>query len=71
MESNLRVFARHVKGIHNSLSDSLSRLKLNKFKETANDMHSQIDEHPMKPSPELWPIQEFWSQNCTKLMHVR
>ena len=31
LQSNVRVFALHVRGIHNNLSDSLSRLQFNRF----------------------------------------
>ena len=60
MNTNLRVFARHVSGKDNDLSDSLSRLKINKFKCLAEEKSWEIDDYPTKPSTELWPLSRFW-----------
>ena len=69
LNANLRVFARHVKGKDNFLSDSLSRLKIKKFKHLAAPINWTINDLPMDPSSELWPLKYYWLQNCTNLQH--
>ena len=47
---NLRIFAHHIKGKHNVLSDSLSRLKVNKFRIHAANIDWNVQPNPDEPS---------------------
>ena len=54
---NLRVFARHLKGISNVLPDRLSRLRLEEFHSLMKGKN--WDKQPTRPSLELWPLTSF------------
>ena len=57
---NVRVFARHVQGSKNIFADSLSRNKLNYFKEKCIEHGKVIDLLPtVVPSP-IWPVSKIW-----------
>ena len=57
LRHGFRIFAIHVKGIDNILSDSLSRLDFKRFFENAPSGVSQLP----KPLPqELWPASKLW-----------
>ena len=57
---NIRIFARHVKGVKNDLADSLSRNRILQFKKLCKDQGKEIDNMPT-PIPEvLWPIEKLW-----------
>ena len=66
---NFRVFTRHVKGKDNFLSNSLSRLKIEKLKQLAARISWTINDSPTEPSSELWPLKHYWLQNCVNLHH--
>ena len=57
MVNNRRVFARHVRGIHNNLSDALSRLQFDHFWRLAGP---RMAPHPTTISPLVWPISRHW-----------
>ena len=67
LNANLRVFTRHVKGKNNFLSDSLSRLKIEKFKHLAAKINWKINNLPTKQASALWPLKHYWMLNCTNL----
>ena len=67
MQFNCRIFAEHIEGKKNFLSDSLSRIKIQKFKKDAKTHHREIDEFPTSLNLELWPLNRFWELNCAVL----
>ena len=68
MDFNLRIFAEHVKGTENYLSDSLSRMKIDLFKEQAKTDGRIIDAEPTPINMELWPLSTYWKENCVPLI---
>ena len=56
MFNNRRVFVRYVASRDNGRVDSLSRLKLNRFRKLA----PQANELPDYPTPEVWPLSHIW-----------
>ena len=52
-----RVFAKHIKGSKNNLSDSLSRLKFKKF---FREAPTNVNKYPDKLPNELWPLSKIW-----------
>ena len=60
---NVRVFARHVEGVKNELADSLSRNKIEYFKELSNHLGRTWDEKPTSVPEQLWPISKIWKLN--------
>ena len=67
LECNFRVFAEHVEGKKNSLSDSLSRMNTTKFKELAKTQNITFDEYPTQINDELWPLSKYWENFCVHL----
>ena len=57
LQCNRRVFAQHVRGVSNQLSNSLSHLKIEKFKALALP---GVNQWPEKTSSELWPLSKTW-----------
>ena len=57
---NVRIFARHVRGIQNKLSDALSRHKLSKFWEIVKCEGRAFEEKPTPIPGEIWPLQKVW-----------
>ena len=55
--SNRITFARHVLGIHNNLSDALSRLQFDRFWRLAL---GTMEPQPWNISPLVWPISKIW-----------
>ena len=64
---NFRVFAEHIKGTDNFLSDNLSRLKIKKFFELARTSNRIVQARPVPLHTELWPLSKFWKTNCAQL----
>ena len=60
MIHNMRVFARYVSTADNDLADSLSRLKVSKFKQLAADRGIPIDDIPNELPNELTPVTKLW-----------
>ena len=59
IEVNVRIFARHVKGKNNEISDSLSRLKFEKFAQLTQ--HMNMEENPTPVPKEIWPLSKIWT----------
>ena len=55
---NVRICAKHVPGILNQISDSLSRNKMLKFYRLTKKM--QMDEYPTPVPEDLWPMTKIW-----------
>ena len=58
MRFDRRVFAKHVKGKDNKLSDALSHLQFNRFFQLAP---KSVDQYPHNLPDELWPITKIWN----------
>ena len=57
---NVRIFAKHVKGISNGLADSLSRNKIDSFHQMCKKEGRILNEvNEAVPSP-IWPIEKIW-----------
>ena len=68
LEFNFWVFARHIKGIDNFLSDSLSRMDLEKFRRETRKYGISADLNTtLLIVKDLWPLTEYWRQNCLVL----
>ena len=57
LQFNCRVFTRYVRSSKNELADSLSRLKIDKFRRLAPPETKQF---PEKTSPKIWPVSTLW-----------
>ena len=57
---NVRIFARHVDGVKNDLSDSLSRNKIKLFKELCIKKNKLFDERETPVPKALLPLQKIW-----------
>ena len=68
MQANLCMFARHVSGIRNILSDSLSCLDLRRFRRHAREINWSLEEYPTDSAEDLWPLSRFWTQHCLSLL---
>ena len=55
---NVKISARHVPGVNNQISDSLSRKNMEKFKRLT--AHSNFSEAPTRIPVELWPMSKIW-----------
>ena len=55
--NNRRVFAQYISSQDNFLSDSLSRLQIQRFFHLAP---KNIDMHPTSISPLVWPVSKIW-----------
>ena len=60
---NTRVFAQHIFGKNNNLSDSLSRLRFTRFWKLAPPT---MQDSPRKLPDCLWPASKIWNQNFIK-----
>ena len=56
MKHNRRVFAEHISGKNNVLSDNLSRMKIKHFRKLAPHM----DPYPRPLPGEIWPPSSIW-----------
>ena len=54
---NRRVFTKHVAGIHNNLSDALSRLQFEHFWRLAP---KGMSSEPSRVTPLIWPVSAIW-----------
>ena len=57
MIHNIRIYANYVKTELNGPADSLSRLKISKFKRLVG---SNIDEEPTNIPEDIWPMSKIW-----------
>ena len=62
LKENVRVFAKHVEGVKNSLADSLSRNKIDSFKESSRKSDKIIDEIPTQIPDMIWPMEKIWKK---------
>ena len=69
LKHHLRIFAKHLRGKDNKFSDSLSRLKIQYFKQLAHEERINIDPIPTRPSKLLWPLSIFWKNYCASLLN--
>ena len=67
LEMNFRIFADHIEGKKNCLSDSISRLQLSRFFRLINEAELVIDDYPTKLNDEIWPLTKYWRENCDVL----
>ena len=58
LKYNIRITAKHVPGVHNEISDSLSRLKLETFYKLTKG--KDYDTEPTRIPDELWPMSKVW-----------
>ena len=59
---NVRVYAKHVRGVKNKLADWLSRAKFNKFMQATKGKN--FNKKPEEIPQELWPMEKVWSETC-------
>ena len=57
---NVRVFAKHVKGVNNGLADSLSRLKMEKFHSLCKEEDREFDSSQTPVPDMIWPPHKIW-----------
>ena len=60
LQYNTRIFAQHVDGLDNGLSDSLSRLQFNRFFRLARKAKKNVSVLPEILSEEIWPVSKIW-----------
>ena len=58
LKYNMRIFTRWVRGRINSEADTLSRLKLGKFRQLTKN--KAMDKMPTPLPSELWQVSKFW-----------
>ena len=59
LKANRKVLAKYVNTKKNYLADSLSRLKIDKFKKLGN----KTNQYPDRIHPSIWPITKVWMKN--------
>ena len=64
---NFRIFAEHIKGDDNYLSDRLSRMQIEEFKRLAKKDGRIIDDEPTPLNNEIWPLSVLWEEKCLPL----
>ena len=57
---NVRIFAKHVTGIDNDLSDSLSRGNFGKFARLAQAKNLNFNKYPTPVPESIWPPEKIW-----------
>ena len=67
LKYNTRLIVRYIKTKCNTLPDLLSRMKISQFKQAAERLGRNMNLEEDCPSPELWPLQQFWLDNCIHL----
>ena len=55
---NVRIYARHVKGVQKGISDALSRQKWDKFRKLTNGR--VLDKYATEIPEQIWPISKIW-----------
>ena len=60
LTENVRIYAKHVRGVDNFYSDSLSRLKIQHFWDLASRNNKKFEETPTEIPAELWPMESIW-----------
>ena len=59
---NVRIFARHIEGKKNVLSDNLSRDRIDLFKRTCSKQGRKIAIFPTDVPEAIWPIEKIWKR---------
>ena len=59
---NVRVFAKHVRGVNNGLADSLSRQKMKLFRKQCDAENRRIQHTPTAVPSVLWPVDKIWKK---------
>ena len=57
---NVRVFAKHIKGSSNGLTDSLSRGELRRFRKLAMEQQLETDKYNTEVPEDIWPVWKTW-----------
>ena len=57
---NVKINARHVRGISNEISDFLSRNEIDKFKTYRKTHQKKMDKYPTSILEVIWPINKVW-----------
>ena len=57
---NINLTAKHVSGVQNKFSDSLSRLEYKKFRGLAREVGRHFNNQPTPVPTELWPMDKVW-----------
>ena len=57
---NVRIFAKHVEGIKNTLADNLSRNRLDLFYENAKKMGKTMNKKATQVPEAIWPVEKIW-----------
>ena len=57
---NVRIFARHVKGVNNGLADSLSREKFLEFNNQCIKEGRLVNDSSSPVPSAIWPIEKIW-----------
>ena len=60
MIHNVKINARHVRGVANDLSDYLSRGKIQAFKDLAALHGLNMNKHPTEIPHDIWPVEKIW-----------
>ena len=60
MIHNVKINARHVRGVANDLSDYLSRGKIQAFKDLAALHSLNMNKHPTEIPHDIWPVEKIW-----------
>ena len=60
---NVRVYTRHVRGVDNGFADSLSRNKLQEFKDLCKKYDKVVNDKPLPVPDAIWPIAKIWKKN--------
>ena len=60
LQHNTRVFAEHVEGSKNGLSDSLSHLQFKRFLKLAKEAKKTMRTLPEVLSDQIWPVSKIW-----------
>ena len=60
MTENVQIFAKHIKGVNNYFSDSLSRLHLARFRRLQVQHDRFFDNQPTELLQQIWPASNLW-----------
>ena len=58
--NNVKISARHVRGISNEIADFLSRDKLAEFQLLAKQRNMIFDKFETPIPSEIWPVEKIW-----------
>ena len=57
---NVRIFAKHVEGVKNTLADNLSRNRLDLFFKNSKRLGHRINSYPTQIPDAIWPVDKIW-----------